>query len=426
MPTPSGKVPEAMSSAQSPARYRPPLSRDSEDAWLGGVASGIARHLEWPVTAVRLAFVALMSGQGLGLILYGALWLLIPKETIATIAPGLEAANRTGMRDQTVSRSKSYSFGSLAAALAVGIGGSAMLSSISNGFNLDIFIPVACATTGLSLTWRQADETFRGDLARLSWRQRLTGDGIKGLLRMGLGILLMLAALGFVADSTAGASSVLHNLILIGLLLSGVGLIAAPWIRRFRIQLNSAREEKLLADARADMAAHLHDSVLQTLALIQRQSDDPRAVAGLARRQERELRAWLYGEEISESTLKAALVKAAAEIEDERGVPVEVVVVGDCDLNSDGQALVRSAREAMMNAAKHSGADVIDVYAEVFDGEISVFIRDRGIGFDPAAIDDDRMGVRGSIIDRMKRHGGRAEIKSAPGEGTEVRLELQQ
>jgi signal transduction histidine kinase len=172
------------------------------------------------------------------------------------------------------------------------------------------------------------------------------------------------------------------------------------------------------------MAAHLHDSVLQTLALIQRQSEDPKAVQQLARRQERELRTWLYGEEAAESSLKAALIAAAAEVEDERGVPVEVVVVGDSDTSEAVQALVRAAREAMVNAAKHSGADKIDVYAEVFDGVAEVFVRDRGQGFDLDAVAEDRMGVKGSIIDRMVRHGGRAVVRSTPGEGTEVRLEM--
>jgi len=172
------------------------------------------------------------------------------------------------------------------------------------------------------------------------------------------------------------------------------------------------------------MAAHLHDSVLQTLALIQRQADDPKAVQQLARRQERELRTWLYGDELSELTLKAALTAAAAEVEDERGIPVEIIVVGDCETSDSVQALVRAARETMVNAAKHSGADKIDVYAEVDEDCVEVFIRDRGKGFDMDAVSEDRMGVRGSIIDRMARHGGTAQIRSTPGDGAEVRLEI--
>ena len=166
------------------------------------------------------------------------------------------------------------------------------------------------------------------------------------------------------------------------LALAGLGIVLAPWLHRSRTALNQARAEKVRADARADMAAHLHDSVLQTLALIQRQADDPKAVQQLARRQERELRTWLYGEEPQTETLKVALTAAAAEVEDERGVPVELVMVGDCDTSDPVQALVRAAREAMVNAAKHSGADKIDVYAEVDEERIEVFVRDRGQGFD--------------------------------------------
>jgi signal transduction histidine kinase len=147
-------------------------------------------------------------------------------------------------------------------------------------------------------------------------------------------------------------------------------------------------------------------------------------VSQLARRQERELRTWLYGDDLPDSTLKAALTAAAAEVEDERGIPIELVVVGDVEASDSVQALVRAIREAMVNAAKHSGADKIDVYAEVDEERVEVFVRDRGQGFDLDAVAEDRMGVKGSIIDRMARHGGTATVRSRPGEGTEVRLEI--
>jgi signal transduction histidine kinase len=206
--------------------------------------------------------------------------------------------------------------------------------------------------------------------------------------------------------------------------LAGLGIVLAPWLYQSRTALNQARADKVRADARADMAAHLHDSVLQTLALIQRQADDPKAVHQLARRQERELRTWLYGEEPQTETLKVALTAAAVEVEDEWAVPVEVVMVGDCETSDALQALIRATREAMVNAAKHSGADKVDVYAEVDDERVEVFVRDRGKGFDVDQVADDRMGVKGSIINRMSRHGGTAPVRSAPGDGTEVRLEI--
>src|SRR5665647_3268226 len=185
------------------------------------------------------------------------------------------------------------------------------------------------------------------------------------------------------------------------------------------------REQLLLANARADVASHLHDSVLQTLALIQRQADDPKAVAALARRQERELRQWLYGESHEADTIKVALETAAAEVEDDSGVTVDLVVVGDHELDVRMDALARASREAMLNAAKHSGADRVDVYAEILPDVAEVYVRDRGQGFEVGAVSDDRMGVRGSIVDRMARHDGTARIRSAPGEGTEVWLRME-
>ncbi len=173
------------------------------------------------------------------------------------------------------------------------------------------------------------------------------------------------------------------------------------------------------------MAAHLHDSVLQTLALIQKQADDPRMVATLARAQERDLRSWLYDDPgRTAHTLAAALRTAAAEVEDSHGVPVELVTVGDRPLGPELEALAMAAREAMVNAAKHSGTDQVDVFAEAMPDGVEVFVRDRGRGFDPSQVPLDRLGVRGSIVDRMRRHGGEAVVRSEPGEGTEIRLAL--
>ena len=205
-------------------------------------------------------------------------------------------------------------------------------------------------------------------------------------------------------------------------------LLALPWLHSYYRTLEEARNAKIVADTRADMAAHLHDSVLQTLALIQLQADEPKTVARLARRQERELRTWLYGDQTRATTLKSALEEAAGAVEDEWSVSVSVVCVSDTEISDDLDAMVLAAREAMTNAAKHSGASNIDVYAEVQDIDdaklVQIFIRDRGSGFDLDSIADDRQGVRNSIIARMARHGGSAAIKSAPAEGTEIRLEM--
>jgi signal transduction histidine kinase len=207
--------------------------------------------------------------------------------------------------------------------------------------------------------------------------------------------------------------------------LAGVALIAAPWALRFWSDLRHEQAELARATERADIAAHLHDSVLQTLALIQKSSHDPATVARLARAQERDLRSWLYaGESTDERTVASALRGVAARVEDEYAVSVDVVSVGDCDLDEHLRPLVKATGEAVTNAAKHAGTGRVDVYAEVTPAAVDVFVRDRGRGFDPATVPADRYGVRNSIVDRMRRHGGAAEIRSTPGEGTEVRLHL--
>jgi signal transduction histidine kinase len=201
--------------------------------------------------------------------------------------------------------------------------------------------------------------------------------------------------------------------------------MVGPWLFRLAGDLSEERAARVRSQERADVAAHLHDSVLQTLALIQKHSDDGRAVATLARAQERDLRSWLYGDATQPDTSVAGgLRSAAAEVEDAHGVPVEVVMVGDVPASEQNRPIVLAAREAMVNAAKHSGADKVDVYAEMSGGEIAVFVRDRGSGFDESQIPGDRLGVRNSIIDRMRRHGGTADIRTASGEGTEVRLSM--
>jgi signal transduction histidine kinase len=173
------------------------------------------------------------------------------------------------------------------------------------------------------------------------------------------------------------------------------------------------------------MAAHLHDSVLQTLALIQKNSHDSALVARLARSQERDLRSWLFeGESKDSATLAGAMRTIAAEVEDTHGVDVDVVCVGDCPFAEPLRPIVNAAREALVNAAKHAGTGKVDLYVEITPAAVEVFVRDRGVGFDPAEVPEDRMGVRGSIVDRMERHGGSAEIRSERGDGTEVRLRL--
>lgn len=401
--------------------------RSRESAVLGGVCAGLADHVGWPVKVIRVSFVVLSLVQFFGVMLYAMLWIVLPRRPEQPVAPGLISAERRGMRP--VSRAKAQrDLGSVTALALLGIGAVWLMQSGGIGVSASFFWPMAFAMLGVALIWRQVDET--GSDAEVigikpAWlRPLLHRGGWPAILRAVVGMGLVGASVSMVAASQIGITQLPTMLAMTALALVGVGMVAAPWLYQMQRRLQQAQEARILADARADMAAHLHDSVLQTLALIQRQADDPKAVATLARRQERELRNWLYGEVEDATTLKAALTKAAAEIELERGVPVELICVGDIELTSDLAAMVRAAREAIMNAAKHSGADSIDVYAEVDEPVAEIFVRDRGRGFTLDGIADDRMGVRRSIIERMERHGGTASIRSAPGEGTEIRLEM--
>jgi hypothetical protein len=242
--------------------------------------------------------------------------------------------------------------------------------------------------------------------------------------RAGLGIALVLAGgLGFLwangAIRPAGEALLAALAVLIA-----VALIFAPSWRRLARSLAAERTERIRSQERADVGAHLHDSVLQTLALIQQSAEDPQQVAALARRQEHELRGWLAGGDSREAgdTLARALEAAAIEVEAAVGGSIEVVTVGDCPLEERGGAVVAAAREAMLNAAKFAGATPISVYAELTSERVQVFVRDRGAGFDLAAVPAQRHGVRESILGRMRRAGGSATVRALPGGGTEVEI----
>lgn len=434
LPPAVGQTPAAGQSpgGQDTSRERRRATRITDGAWLGGVCAGLARHLGWPVMVLRIAFVALAVTQFVGVIAYGALWLLMPPEQ-PNVAPGLASAGRRGMRDHAKtrpSRRRRADVGTLLALIVLGAGLIGIVQISGLGISQQIFWPVAFACAGAALVWRQADSTrqqaWKNEAGGRVWLAPLVArGGWPAVMRVVIGLALVGAAFGLVLAQHNQLDQLPDVLAMTVLALAGLAIVAAPWLHRSRVALNEARAEKVRADARADMAAHLHDSVLQTLALIQREAGDPQQVQRLARRQERELRSWLYGDDVTESTCAAALREAAAEVEDERGTPVEVVTVGDCEMTEPVSALIKAARESMVNAAKHSGSDNIDVFAEVADGSVEVFVRDRGTGFDPDAIADDRMGVRGSIIGRMARHGGSASIRSNPGEGTEIRLRLE-
>ena len=401
------------------------LRRRSPGRLVGGVATGLAEHLGVEVLWVRLAFALLAGISGFGVVLYAALWVFTPVAPPDDEPAGLAAAARSGHRPR--SSLARGDIGQLVALGAIGLGLVLLLARTRWGVPARVLVPVLIASAGLALIWTQADVSDRDRLASSSWLVGL-GTGRSrwlNLARVVGGVALVVT--GLVVFSLGGSrpSALGDTLVVLLVVVVGAALVVGPLLWRLARQVETERRERLLTQQQADLAAHLHDSVLQTLALIQRKADDPRAVVALARAQERDLRGWLYGtDEAGAVTVRAALEKAAADVEQAHGVPVEVVVVGDAPLDDDTTALVRAAREAMVNAARHSGAPAVDVFAECAGGLIEVFVRDRGTGFDPGAVPADRMGLRGSVVGRVERHGGTAVVRSVPGEGTEVALTL--
>jgi signal transduction histidine kinase len=402
-------------------------TRSSESLIVGGVASGLARHLGAPVLWLRVFFVVAAAFGGLGVFLYAGLWIMLPSDSrFEAGTPGAESASRGGRRPGRVRRLADA--GPTIALAALAFGGILVLQGLLGAGA--VFWPIVIGLAGLALLWRQADEAQRerwlDSTGRLDPVRVVFGSGgWASYARVAAGVLLVgiaVAVIGFNGASFGQARiALLAALFGVG----GLALVVGPWVLRLASDLTAEREERIRTQERADVAAHLHDSVLQTLALIQKSSHDPTIVARLARAQERDLRSWLYaGESTDERSLAGALRSAAADVEDAHGVSVDVVAVGDCDLDEPLRPIVQATREAVTNAAKHAGTGRVDVFAEVTEGAVDVFVRDRGAGFTLDDVPVDRYGVRRSILDRMTRHGGTAEVRSGPGEGTEVRLHL--
>jgi signal transduction histidine kinase len=387
------------------------LHRRRSGRLVAGVAGGIADHLGVKVLWVRAAFVALMAVSGAGVLAYGLLWIFVRQE-----APTVERS--------VPARERQQALGLAALGLGVGLAASALGNSTLGW----VVGPLGVAIAGAAVVWREADEAQRRRWAgsRPGWRA--------ALLRVVAGALFVAAGIAVFLLGNLDMGQVQFGLLAVLATLVGVAVITVPWWVRLVRDLGEERSERIREAERAEIAAHLHDSVLQTLALIQRQSDSPREVARLARGQERELRTWLYGpggyrrpgaSDPADAGLTDALAAAAAEVEDTYALSVRPVVVGgDRTLDDDLRALVLAAREAMVNAAKHAGVDEVSVYAEVEPDEVNVFVRDRGAGFEPDAVPDDRHGLVGSVHGRMTRHGGTVRLRTGPGEGTEVHLRM--
>ncbi|HEY2813243.1 MAG TPA: PspC domain-containing protein [Acidimicrobiales bacterium] len=402
------------------SRDRPHLGNvhRGEDRLIAGVCSGIAAALRVDPIIVRAAFIILTVAGGVGIPLYIGLWWLM-REPDGSRGINLD---RVDLRR-----------GDLRQPLAIGLvvaGTLLLLRDLGLWFSDAIVWPLTLAGFGVALLWARTGEEERARLGQAA--NRLPGrplallvGGRQSALRLGLGALLVLAGLGTFLAANDALAAARQVVIAVVVTVAGLALILAPWIRHMTTQLAAERRERIRSEERAEMAAHLHDSVLQTLALIQRKADQPRELTALARRQERELRSWLYtGTNGSGGTLASAISTMAAEVEGAHGVEVDVVTVGDRPLSPSVDSLVQAAREAVVNAAKHSGAPSVSVYLEADDSHTAVFVRDRGRGFDPDSVAADRQGIASSIRDRMARNGGTATITSSSAEGTEVALEL--
>ena len=389
------------SGTEAPARR---LYRSSEGRLVAGVARGLADHLGVDPLFVRLAFIVLAFASGAGVVAYGLFWVFAPQDPFEVDRP------RNRERDLTML----LALGALTAGLLM------LLSATGLGFNPGVAVPLVVVGVGVAILWRQAD-----DDGRKAWRAVAGTSRFSGAVRAAGGIALIVVGGGAILLGPANLDGTGGGLVAALVVVAGLALVTGPWWLRMARDLSTERNARIREQERAEVAAHVHDSVLHTLTLIQRHVDDPREVARLARAQERDLRSWLYRPVADPDAMVAsALAAAAAEVEDAHGVAVEVVVVSDCPVDERLGAVLLAAREAMVNAAKYAGDAPISLYAEVEPGQVTVFVRDRGAGFELADVPEDRLGLRQSVIGRMERHGGTAVVRSVAGEGTEIQLEM--
>ncbi|WP_081769637.1 ATP-binding protein [Nocardia nova] len=392
-----------------PVAPQPRLLRRSGGRVVGGVAGGLADHLGVDVFKVRMAFVLLSALMGAGIVAYGMLWIFTSSGADGPPPTASERRQAVGL-------------------VLLGLALSVSMAWLFNGTAARVVAPIIVVAIGAALVWREFDA--EGPRSILGLPARPT---VLTWTRILAGATLIVVGLGVVVLARINLSSLGSALIAVAVTLIGVGLLTVPlWLRMMRA-LNAERSARIRNEEREEIASHLHDSVLQTLALIQRQADDPQEVARLARSQERELRKWLFEDSVpAQSSLAAALRTIAGEVEDQYSVQVTPVIVGDVsmDLGDTGiglprehfTALLGATREALVNAAKHAGVPTIDVFAEVEPHQVSIFVRDRGAGFDPAEVPADRQGLAKSIHARIERRGGTVEVQTAPGRGTEVRI----
>jgi signal transduction histidine kinase/phage shock protein PspC (stress-responsive transcriptional regulator) len=387
--------------------WRTTIVRRSDDRLVAGLASGVAAALGIRPVYVRAGFVVLAFAGGVGILLYTAGWALFPDDTAVDPPEPRPPATR---RQQ---------FGLALVFIGLLFG----LESVGLWFGDAVVIPVALVSFGVAAVWDRGRYDYRSALTQITG-----SDGREerpSRLRMIFGGLLMFSGAVVLFNAVDAFEGMGEIALAVAVTAVGFLLVFGPWVWRLIDDLAKERRERIRSEERAEVAAHLHDSVLQTLALIQR-SDDPKRMVTLARAQERALRAWLFSttDTNSADSLRTALEAAAGRVEAAHDLPVSVVVVGDLPLSERTEALAQASAEAMTNAAKHSGAEQISVYAEAASNKAEVWISDQGKGFEMDDVPTERLGIRESIVGRMERHRGIAEIDST-GEGTEIHLKME-
>jgi signal transduction histidine kinase len=396
------------------AATAPEPARQPRAKVIGGVAAALGARMGVDPVLIRIAFVVLTTAGGAGILLYGVLWAFTPLSA---------QQHPDGRRPATLQQATALGL--------ITLGVLFLLRAFGLWFGDALVFPVALAAAGSAIVWTRVDDADRSRFSRVAARipgghlLTSTSDGPASPVRLLVGTLLVAGAVaGFLAgQDSLDALRELGFAVLAAL--AGLGLLFGPWLWGLLDQLGLERRERIRQEERAELAAHLHDSVLQTLALIQRSADQPRRMVALARRQERELRSWLYGQRDSlhdQASLTSAAEQVAEEVEAIHDLAIDVVVVGDAVLDDRVMALLAAMREACVNVAKHADVTEASVYVEVEDDKVTAFVRDRGAGFDLDAVPDDRRGVRESIIGRLDRHDGHGRVWSRPGQGTEIEL----
>jgi signal transduction histidine kinase/phage shock protein PspC (stress-responsive transcriptional regulator) len=382
------------------------FARSRDDALIAGVAGGLGERWGVEPVLVRIAFVVLSFAGAVGVVAYLSAWWV-----------ALDPGDRRAGRPREPSGAQNLAFG------AVVLGSVLLLRSVGLWLGDPVGIPLLIGAIGAAVVYVGAGRERRPRWARTAL-VRETPSGRPSLIHLLLGGVLVIGGVTWFLTINRSFNGFFAVLLAVGVTSAGLAIVFGPWVYRMANQLGEERRDRIRSEERAELAAHLHDSVLQTLALIQRNASSPRKMASLARRQERELRTWLYGQGSLAAAQLETFLEMIEAIEGDYEVAIETVVVGDTPLDERSEAVALACLEAATNAARHSGAGEISVYIECEPTQINAYVRDRGKGFDPNLVPDGRRGIADSIRGRIERQGGSVAITSAPGEGCEVQITM--